>query len=185
MIYKITIINGSPDGEKNDLGLFLEEVQKKLSGDNIEVTSFILAKEEIHFCVGCWDCWWKTPGLCRYNDSMNKILPEIIHSDLVIFASPMIMGFYSSLIKKTQDRIIPLVHPYIEYVNKESHHLKRYPIYPQIGVILDTKSATEEEVDLVNQIFNRLALNFKTEVSFFYTLNNITVKKLVDEINNI
>ncbi|VAW24803.1 hypothetical protein MNBD_BACTEROID01-2898 [hydrothermal vent metagenome] len=185
MVKKIIIINGNSKDGPEKLNLFLKELQLGLVENGKEVNLYNLVNEDIHYCIGCWNCWWKTPGLCRYEDSMHKILPKIIHSNLVIYSSPMIMGFYSSLLKKFQDRTIPLVHPYIEYVNNESHHHKRYPVYPKIGVVLDTETASSEEVELARQIFGRFALNFKSEVSFCHSLSNITIKDLVYEAGNI
>ena len=183
MNQKITIIDGNPENGSADLRFFLENFVTEYQ--NGRVNHIRLSEEELRYCTGCWDCWWKTPGVCKHRDSMDRILPIIMNSDLVVFCSPVIMGFYSALLKQIHDRMIPLVHPYIEMVNKEMHHKKRYPVYPLFGVIIDPADATEKELDVIRLIFNRLALNLKTEIRFFYPIDRITVTELKNELSHL
>jgi multimeric flavodoxin WrbA len=185
MAKKITIINGNPENGSRDLELFLDKLVSEITGESTDVNHIRLAGENIKFCIGCWDCWWKTPGLCRHDDSMGKILQLIIHSDLLVFSTPVVMGFYSALLKKFHDRLIPLVHPYIEFVNNEMHHKKRYPDYPVIGVLLDPTGAEKDELEIIRSVFDRLALNFKSEVRFFHTTDSTKISSLKNEISSI
>ena len=73
---------------------------------------------DVRYCVGCFGCWVKTPGECVSKDGSHDIRREVINSDLVLFASPLIMGFTSALLKKAHDKLIPLIHPYFELVQK-------------------------------------------------------------------
>jgi len=185
MIQKIVIINGNPLSGENNLNNFIQEINEKLSGKGFEIESFSLSGKNIKQCVGCFDCWWKTPGLCRFNDDSREILKSVINSNMVIYASPMIMGMYSALLKKFHDRTIPLVHPYIKMKGGECHHLKRYPKYPEMGILIEPNDATPEEIELTKRIFHRIKLNFHSEVRFFYSIYNILPKKLADEISHI
>jgi multimeric flavodoxin WrbA len=139
---------------------------------------------DITYCNGCWGCWVKTPGECQVPDDAETVREETINSDLVLFASPMIMRFTSALLKKTMDKLIPLLHPYIELVRKECHHRKRYDKYPKIALLLDKTGADEEDVSITVSIFERFALNFKNRLNFVeYTTN--PVQEVIDEINNL
>jgi multimeric flavodoxin WrbA len=109
----------------------------------------------------------------------------MINSDLVIFASPLIMGMYSALLKKFHDRAIPLVHPYIEIIYNEFHHRKRYPVYPRMGVLVDVKDASSEEIDNTKFIFSRIAINMHSEVKFFYSIQQKNPKEIGYEISHI
>ena len=124
-------------------------------------------------------------GLCRFADDTGEILKDMINSGLVIFASPLIMGMYSALLKKFHDRAIPLVHPYMEIVNNECHHMKRYPVYSRMGVLVDEKDASTEEIDNTKFIFSRIAINLHSEVKFFYSIQQKNPKGISHEISHI
>ena len=182
---RIIILNGNPDKPFEKLESVLNEFSNELKSSGANVAQIKLREKEISYCVGCWDCWWKTPGVCRHSDDMEEILKLVIHADLVVFASPVSQGFYSALLKKCQDRLIPLVHPYIEIVNGELHHKKRYPQYPELAAIIEANDASEEELKTIQSIFKRLAINFKTQFRFFYTTDSINPKEMIHEISNL
>ncbi len=162
---KITIINGLDDEDgqtfKDDLGQILAK-NDELTG----YKSFNLREMKIKYCCGCWNCWLKTPGKCIQDDEMPKLLRSILHSDLSIFISPIKMGFVSADMKKITDKLIPLIHPYIEIVNGECHHVKRYQKYPKLGLVLVDKERNHESYNIITNIYQRLAINLRTELAF-------------------
>ncbi|MEN8118064.1 MAG: flavodoxin family protein [Bacteroidota bacterium] len=184
MIQKIAIINGNPDLTKNNLNTYLSDLEQGFGKNGTSVVTHTLSEKEIRHCIGCFDCWWKTPGICRFSDDSDKMLSDIINSDLVIFASPLIMGMYSALLKRFHDRMIPLIHPYIEIVNGECHHRKRYPVYPKVGVLLENNDATPKEFENTRFIFDRIAINMHSEVKFFYSIQQRSPKEINNEISN-
>jgi multimeric flavodoxin WrbA len=92
MLSKVLILNGHPD-DNSEFEDYLKKLQNTLSKKNIVTEQLQIRNMKIGSCVGCWDCWVKTPGLCRIKDDQDMVLEKAINSDLVIFASPMIMGF--------------------------------------------------------------------------------------------
>lgn len=132
---KITILNGDMKQDENDFSRYLEKLAEGFR-ENHSIYLYPLNKMNLHYCTGCWDCWWKTPGRCTINDGAEKIFKSVINSDFVIFASPLMAGFTSSSLKKITDRLIVLLHPYIKLKNGECHHKKRYDKYPDFGLIL-------------------------------------------------
>lgn len=120
-----------------------------------------LSEMDLHYCTGCFNCWWKTPGRCIIHDDMEKLYPEIVKSDLLMFASPLVMGLPSWRVKQVQDRLIPLIHPYITLVNGECHHRKRYYRYPDISLVVQKEADTgTEDLELLKTLHRRLAINF-------------------------
>jgi hypothetical protein len=86
------------------------------------------------------------------------------------------MGMTTGLMKKVQDRFIPLIHPYMALVDGEVHHKKRYEHYPYIGVIYQKSSEdTSEDIDLCHEIYKRFAVNFYSHVKFFSSVDDISV----------
>lgn len=158
---KITILNGCPDETYSDFEASLfREIEKHRDALSVEV--FTLRDMEIGFCTGCWNCWVKTPGLCSLKDDMPKILESVTASDRIVFMSPVSMGFVTSQIKRTCDRMIPLVHPYIEVYRGEFHHYNRYETYPEMGLVLIDPQKNEKRHNVISTIFERLSINLKT-----------------------
>lgn len=182
---KIIILNGNPDVKDNAFEQFLEKLCESLEKENHRVKQLALREMNIKYCTGCWGCWVKTPGQCVIHDDSSIVCSEIIHSDLVVFASPLIMGFISALLKKTMDRLIPLLHPYIEFVEKECHHRKRYDKYPLVGLILDQNHKTfNQDITITTDIFKRFSLNFRSKLQFTAFATN-PIQEVIDEINHI
>lgn len=166
----ITIINGqAAEGSWNILNCLNQALAKH--NDRIVVENFNLSEMKIKFCSGCWSCWLKTPGKCIQEDEMPRLLQSIIQSNLTIFISPIKMGFVSAEIKKITDKMIPLIHPYIEIVNGECHHRKRYDKYPKLGLILVDEEQNLESHRIITGIYQRLAINFRSELAFSFFVN--------------
>lgn len=177
----ILVLDGNMEHEGDSFSLHLNRITDLLKQNN-EVRIFQLNKMNLQYCTGCWSCWWKTPGSCIIKDGAEEIFHSFIHSDLVIFASPIKAGFTSSALKKITDRLIVLVHPYIQIINKECHHRKRYDSYPDFGVLLSKETDTDtEDVEIINNIYKRLAINLHSRMVFSLFANDIND---VDFINN-
>lgn len=182
---KIIILNGSPDGKNNSFDRFLEKLCAALEKENHTVRKLELRNMDINYCTGCWGCWVKKPGQCVIDDDSVIVCDETINSDLVIFASPLIMGFISATLKKTMDRMISLLHPYIEFVEKECHHRKRYDKYPLLGLILDKNHRElHQDITITTDIFKRFSLNFRSRLQFTGFAAN-PIQEVIDEINHI
>jgi len=168
----ITILNG--DNRNGSFSGKINSLTGKLSEQH-QVHLFNLSKMNLRYCTGCWSCWWKTPGECAIKDGADEIFRSVISSDFLIFASPLVAGFTSSTLKKIQDRLIVLLHPYIQLINGESHHRKRYVHYPEFGVIIEKEQDTDsEDLQIVKDIYDRLAINFHSKQRFI---------KFIDEVN--
>ena len=187
---KITILNGITDDKFLDFEKQLDAFATDRSAvdrlEEVKIECFTLRKMNIKYCTGCWSCWLKTPGECPLKDEMPKILRSVIHSDLTVFVSPVIMGFVSKHIKKAGDRLIPLVHPYIDISEKECHHISRYDKYPKLGLMLIEEQSNDARgnVGIITDIYKRNALNFKSKLAFSIVSNG-SVEVLENEINRI
>lgn len=101
----------------------------------------------------------------------------------MILASPLIMGFLSSLLKNTMDRNIPLVHPHLEEVDGEVHHKKRYNKYPIISFLLEKESFTDaEDIAIATGIFQREAINVRSSLGFVQFIET-PVEEVLHAIN--
>lgn len=180
----ITILNGDMNQGESDFSIYIEKLSDNLRRQH-SVSIFPLDKMNLHYCTGSWSCWWKTPGRCATKDDAEEIFRSVINSDFVIFASPLMVGFTSSALKKITDRLVVLIHPYIEIKNGECHHKKRYEKYPDFGLVLKKESDTDnEDIAIVDDIYDRFAINFHSEKKFIKFIDNTKIEEIIYETNN-
>ena len=77
-------------------------------------------------CIGCFGCWYKTPGRCVIHDGYDDIGELIHYADEVVVISRYTYGGFSAFVKNAFDRCIGYVLPQFEVVNGETHHKRRY-----------------------------------------------------------
>ena len=165
---------------------YLMDLCGLLESSNHTVTVLQFREMDIRYCIGCFGCWIKTPGECsNAADGTREVRREYINSDFVLFASPIIMGFTSALLKKAHDKLIPLIHPYLEFVQGEIHHLARYDKYPLMALLLErSKDTDEEDIEIISDIYRRDAINLKTSFCFTRLTDN-PAEEVANEINRI
>ena len=182
---QITVINGSPTAKVGEIDNCLGSLSRLLEVRGHRLTLFNLGEMYLKHCTGCWGCWVKTPGECVFPDDTSDVRRAYINSDFILFASPVIMGFTSALLKRTQDKLIPLLHPYFEIDRDEIHHRPRYESYPPIGLFLEEEEDTDEEdLEIISAIYRRTALNAKSSLSFT-KLTSVSMEEIADEIDRI
>lgn len=165
---KIAILNGSP--QPGALDACLAELKPALEAGGHSVTQLDLRDLTLRYCIGCWGCWVKTPGECANRDDSREMGRAVINADFVLWAAPLKMGFPTELLKRANDKHLPLIHPYMEFDQGEAHHLKRYPRYPRLGLLLEPETDTDaRDLQIVTDIHCRTALNFKTRLEFSLT----------------
>lgn len=144
---KALILIGSKtdDSESAKIHEIVLEELKKLNWD---ATSIVLEDKDIAYCLGCFGCWVQTPGECVIKDYEETIVRKMVHSDLIIYITPIVFGGYSSILKKALDRQISRVLPYFTKIDGEVHHKKRYEKESSLlGIgILDKPDVEKEEV---------------------------------------
>lgn len=182
---KITILNGNHSSGSKKFDTYLNKLVQALAREGHEIEKLDLKNMKINHCLGCWDCWVKTPGKCVIKDDTYNICRASINADFLIFASPVMVGFISSLLKRTMDRLIPLIHPYQSVRHGESHHIERYAKYPDIGLLLEkSKETADEDIEIINQGFERFRRNFFAQLRLT-AVTDSPVKEVSDAINNI
>jgi len=181
----ITILNGNMQPEPNGFSIYVSDLTRRLQKDHT-VNHFQLREMSISHCTGCWACWWKTPGICAIKDDMDRIFATIMASEFLIFASPIMRGFTSSLLKRMTDRLVTLLHPYIILNNGECHHRKRYERYPDFGLLLEKEHDTDnEDIEIIRDIYDRFALNFHCKQRIVWLTDLHKTNEIAYDTNNI
>lgn len=155
----VLILNGAAHGDL-ELRAFVDREHNALERRGLEVLRHDLADEALAYCRGCFECWVKTPGLCRTYDGANDISSQFIQSSVVLMISPIAFGGYGPELKKALDRNIGLMSPYFQKVAGETQHRQRYARYPAlVGVGFQAKRDAEETA-VFRALFARHALHF-------------------------
>lgn len=156
---KTVILNGERKNEKI-LDSIHEIVTNQLSDLNWDAKPFFLRELNITHCVGCFECWVKTPGICRFKDDAPQIAEAFINSNLLICITPVTFGGYSSELKKALDRIICLVSPFFMKIYGETHHKRRYEQYPSLMGIGVLPGSDPDSEKIFKTLVYRNSLNF-------------------------
>ncbi len=155
---KATLLNGALPGDTfvDAVGAALQDT---LRAEGWTVTAWTLRDQKLAYCLGCFECWTKTPGLCRIDDTGREVAASIIAGDLTIYLTPITFGGYSSALKGAVDRSICLISPFFTRIDGEVHHQARYGRYPAllgVGVLLAPHPAQEQ---IFHTLVGRNAIN--------------------------
>jgi len=111
---KVTAFIGSPRKNGNTdilVEQFLEGARKK----GADTEKIYLYDCKINPCQGCYRNCWLSPDDCtRFRDDMDQLIPKMISSDLILFASPVYMASYSAQLTIFFERCIPVHHVDLE-----------------------------------------------------------------------
>jgi multimeric flavodoxin WrbA len=155
---KVTILNGARENDHRT-GAVNELALQELARLSCETQSFSLRDAKIAYCQGDFECWIKTPGMCKADDDSRDIARAIINSDLVIYVTPITFGGYSSELKRALDKMICLIAPFFQTINGEIHHQKRYARYPRLLGIGTLAHRDEECERIFTTLVARNAIN--------------------------
>lgn len=124
----ILVINGSPKGERSDT-LKLTRAFLRGMKENAEIIDTL--KAGIRPCLGCYSCWYKTPGTCVQNDGTKELLAKFMDADLVIWSTPLYCYSVPANCKALLDRLLPLSAP-VQYTDKNgnTYHPGRSERFP-------------------------------------------------------
>lgn len=106
--------------------------------------SFDLCTTTVKDCLGCWSCWWTTPGRCVHKD-LDDFYKKYLAADQVLFFAKLNRGFVSGNMKTLFDRMIPHFLPYCVFENGGTRHSPRYKKYPNIAFYYDGEFEEEED----------------------------------------
>ncbi len=155
----IVILDGAGSGDQ-DLSPILKVLSHVLEADGVQVETFALRETKLAHCLGCFDCWVKTPGMCVEADAGREIARAIIRSDVTVLFTPVTFGGYSPELKKMVDRFIPLASPFFQMDHGEVHHPPRYAHRPRLMMVGVQRHPNPAEAHIFKTLAGRNAINF-------------------------
>jgi len=123
---KILALQGSPRPKKYTQ-MVLEKFLEGAANKGAEWEIIHLANKKIHPCIGCYTCWYKTPGVCVHKDDMPELLGKLKSCDVEVYATPLYTFGMTSFMKLFLERRLPLIQPYLIESEGVTTHPSRYP----------------------------------------------------------
>lgn len=182
----ILIIVDTEDRDKELRDEIIKRIDSHLEG-KAEKYFLYLDDMKINPCLGCFNCWTKTPGKCIINDDNELKNRLFIECDYIVLVSRILYGMYSPTFKVALDRIIPNISPFFQLVNGEMHHKKRYKKDFKIFVIGYSSKIYSGESSTFKELFNRNMINFHCTQNEFLILednNNLQIK-ITSRLDNL
>jgi multimeric flavodoxin WrbA len=155
---KAVILNGARVGDAA-VEVANMTLMDELAAQGWEAESLALRELDMAYCLGCFECWTKTPGQCRIDDAARDVARAMIESNLTIFLTPVVFGGYSSELKKALDRCICLISPFFRRVGGEVHHRARYDRYAALVGVGVLAGPDGEQERLFKTLVARNAIN--------------------------
>jgi putative NADPH-quinone reductase len=134
---KLLVFQGSPR-PKGYTQMVLEKFLEGAASKGASAEVIHLAGKKIKPCIGCYSCWYKTPGGCIHKgDDMPEILETMKSCDVEVYANPLYHYGMTAFMKLFIERTMPLMLPYlIENQEGVTTHPYRYPGKRAPGMVL-------------------------------------------------
>ena len=99
---------------------------RSLIPDKKEVEIINTSDMKIAHCIGCNQCWLKTPGVCAIKDDYESILKKLVRAENLWLVSDTHFGFLNHKGKRVMDRIVPLLNMTVGFRDGWMRHELRY-----------------------------------------------------------
>ncbi|MFD3156791.1 flavodoxin family protein [Haloimpatiens sp. FM7330] len=143
--------------------------------------SKVFSKEidNIKPCLGCFNCWVKTPGKCIIEDAYTEMPKYILENGTFVIITEIKYGCYSSYVKNVIDRSIGILLPFFQTVNGELHHLPRYYKHLKLIVLGYGKDVTPDEEETFKELVKGNAINLCVHEYETYIIKDISEAKTI------
>lgn len=124
---RILALNSSPRGkEKSKTDLVLQKFLEgaRLAGATTE--TLYLRNYRIKHCLGCFACWFETPGRCIQEDDMTgELYDRFLAADIAVLASPLYHFNLNARMKTFIERTLPMLLPdFVDHGSRTGHPLR-------------------------------------------------------------
>jgi len=121
---KALALNSSArSGGQSKTEILLDHFVKGMRDAGAEVEVVNLKRKKINYCIGCFNCWTRTPGICVHKDDMSReLLPKFIQSDIVVLASPLFHYQVNAQMKTFIERTLPVLLPFLQPEGEATTH---------------------------------------------------------------
>ena len=136
---KVTCINGSARSS-GSCAYLIDSFVSGFENGNAEIVKYCVGDADLHFCKGCKKCY--SDGRCVQSDDVQKIVEDILTSDVVVIAAPSYWADVPAQLKTLFDRTTPYGDTNPNRILKVAKPIKGIAIAVRAGV-------REQENDLI------------------------------------
>ncbi len=108
---RILALNSSPRMQHSSTYHILKPLVEGMEKAGAVAEIIHIHQLRLKACLGCYNCWIRTPGACAQKDGMESLLQKYIQADLLIFGTPLYFSLMSGEMKIFIDRLLPLSEP--------------------------------------------------------------------------
>lgn len=149
--------------------------------------SKVLSKEmdNIKGCLGCFNCWIKTPGKCIIKDSYSDINKWILENGTCVIITEIKYGCYSSYVKRVIDKFPSgLLLPFFTTINGEIHHVPRQNnSILKFVVIGYGQDVTSDEAQTFKTLIKRNMINLSvTDYKSYVIKDSSEAKEILENL---
>jgi multimeric flavodoxin WrbA len=143
---KVLAINGSPRGDgESKSELLLSHLVKGMQAAGAEVELVNLRQKKINYCLGCYTCWTKTPGVCIHQDDMTtELFPKWLKAEIAVYSFPLYHYSVNAQMKTFIERTLPVLMPYLKPTGEQTTNPLRHE--NPATVLLSVAGFPEENV---------------------------------------
>ena len=153
---KILAAQGSPRPKSSNTEILLQEFLKGARSEGAEAEIIYLKEMNIHFCIGAYTCWTKTPGVCNFKDDMPGLLDKVKGCDILVYATPLYCYNMTPLLKAFQDRCLPLLDPHLVKTGEVYRHPHRYAVNRKMVLISTCGFPEISHFDALRHVFRKI-----------------------------
>lgn len=111
---KVTLINGSPKGEKGNTFIALSEVAKALESNGFDTETISIGAKAVQGCIACNRC--TVLGRCVFNDDLyGRVVESLKTADGIVIGSPVYFAGPNGSLCALLDRLFYSALPLLEY----------------------------------------------------------------------
>ena len=111
-----------------------EQIKALLADKDADIEIVDTADFKIKHCMGCNNCWLKTPGICSIKDDYEFIIKKMVKASNLWLVTDTEFGFVNYRGKRIMDRLMPMLNMTIEIRDGWERHQVRYHAM-NVGVI--------------------------------------------------
>jgi multimeric flavodoxin WrbA len=156
---KILAVQGSPRPKVSNTEVLLQEFLKGAQSEGAETETIYLKEKKINYCVGCFTCWTKTPGVCVFKDDIPELLEKVRNCDIIVYATPLYNYNMTALLKAFQERTLPLLDPHFIKVGNAHRHPYRYETKRKMVLISNCGFPEVKHFDGLRKVFRVIEEN--------------------------
>lgn len=133
----VVVLDGAPQAGRLHAAV-LRALEAALAAEGAPAEFVVLRERQVMPCDGCFDCWVRTPGRCRYPDDGDAIARRVVNASRVVLVTPVVFGGYSALLKGAIDRLLVTRSPFFARQQGELFRRGRYgggPALVAIGLL--------------------------------------------------